>query len=272
LSIQRFGRAPDTNQDVGPIFVNAGATPQATANDIATAINAIAGLTATVSVNPAEIRPWTGASQLGSADIIITDSHNGRVTITNLSGNDIQDQNQLVNVCNVSSTFATLNALTNYHVGSQDERNLYKTYSTGDDRIDIFVVRNFRNQPHLVGFTVCAQTDLDASRRPMSGMFNNIVMRKDASDADGGFPYALPHEIGHALLDCALHADSNHQLMFPTTANANDVNDAKRLVGYDPPSENWENLVTNASLAVVSQRIRMNTLTRLQAKAGGLFH
>jgi hypothetical protein len=271
VSVQRFGKAGDTNQAVGPILVNAGATPEATANDIVTAINAVSGLTAKVSVNPAEVRTATGASQLGSADILIADSQNGRVTITNLSGSDQQDQDQIVSVCNVKSTFSTLNDLTNYHVGSQNERNLYKTYSSGTNRLDIYVVKNFDSQPNLVGFTVCAQTDLDASRRPMAGMFNNIVMRQDASDSNNGFPYALPHEIGHALLDCALHADSKFQLMFPTTANASDVDDAKRLVGYDPPANNWENLVTNASLAVQSKRIQMNTITRVQSKSSGLF-
>jgi hypothetical protein len=82
----------------------------------------------------------------------------------------------------------------------------------------------------------------------------------------------LPHEIGHALLDCAQHADSNHQLMFAKTFPFKDVNDAKRLLGLDPPAFNWTNLVTNATLAVVNQRIRMNTLSRLLDKSSGLMN
>jgi hypothetical protein len=273
VSVQRFGKGTDINtQAVSPVLVNAGATPEATANDIVTAINGVDGLTARVSVNPAEVRTGSGASQLGSADILITDSQNGRVTIPNISGADVQDQDQTVSVSNLSLIFAVRNDLANYHVGSQHERNLFKMLDTGDDRLDIFVVSSFDSRPTLVGFTVTAQTDLDASRRPMSGMFNSIVMRTDASDSTDGFPYALPHEIGHALLDCAQHADGSRQLMFPTTAPFNDVNDARRLLGLDPPATNWNNLITNASLAVVNQRIRMNTLSRLLDKSSGLMN
>jgi hypothetical protein len=225
-----------------------------------------------VSVNPAEVRTGSGASQLGSADILITDSQNGRVTITNISGADVQDQDQTVSVSNLSLIFSIRNDLENYHVGSQHERNLYKMLDTGDDRLDIFVVSTFDSRPTLVGFTVTAQTDLDATRRPMSGMFNTIVMRADASDNTDTFPYALPHEIGHALLDCAQHADSSRQLMFPTTAPFKDVNDARRLLGLDPTAFNWNNLITNAGLSVVNQRIRMNTLSRLQDKSTSLMN
>jgi hypothetical protein len=269
VNVQRFGNGTDANQDVSPILINAGDTPETTANAIATAVNGISGLTAKVSVNPAEVRPST-ASQSGSADILISDGQNGRVTLTNLTAAAQQDQDQVVAINNVGLTFAVRNAFADYHVGSPDERNLYKTYDTGDDRLDIFVVNNFDSRPQLVGFTITAQTDADASRRPMSGMFNTIVMRLDASDANNGFPYALPHEIGHALLDCAMHADDKHELMFSITANPVDVDDSKRLIGVDPPATNWENMTTNASLAVVTERIRMNTETRVQLKSSSL--
>jgi hypothetical protein len=272
VNVQRFGNGQDLNQDVSPITVNPSATPEATANDIANAINAISGLSAKVSVNPAEVRQGSGASQLGSADILITDSQKGRVTITNLSAATVQDQTQTVSVCNLGRFLVVRNDLTNYHVGSPEERNLFKMLDTGDDRLDIFIVSGFRDRPSLVGFTVVASTDLDASRRPMSGMFNSIVMRANASDDTDALPYALPHEIGHALLDCATHADSSHQLMFPTTADFKDVNDAKRLLALDPPATNWQNVVTNSSLAVVTQRIRMNTISRLQDKGGTLLN
>lgn len=271
VSVQRFGQGTDVNnQAVGPILVNAGATPEATANDIATAINGVNGLTARVSVNPVEVRTGSNASQLGSADILITDGQKGRVTITNISGDDIQDQDQKVTVSNLELIVSVRSQLANYHVGSPNERNLFKMLDTGDDRIDIFVVTSFKDEPTLIGFTVTAQTDLDPSRRPMSGMFNSIIMRAKACDDTDGSPYALPHEIGHALLDCAEHADGSHQLMFAKTISAKDVNDPKRLIGLDPPGFNWHNIVTNAALHVVSQRIRMNTLSRLQDKAQGL--
>ena len=117
-----------------------------------------------------------------------------------------------------------------------------------------------------------AQSDLDANRQPLSGMFNTIVMRADSADDTDNQPYALPHEIGHALLDCALHADSSRQLMFPTLINITDVNDPKRLIAIDPPATNWENMISRPDGSTGSQRIRMNTLARVLDKSSGLLH
>ncbi|PYT16345.1 MAG: hypothetical protein DMG59_10715 [Acidobacteria bacterium] len=267
IRVQRFGAAPDSVHVVPPMNINAGDTPEATAGRIRDAINAIPGLSARVSVNPPEV-----GDPNGSADILITDSQNGRITITDLSSVIDQDSTQIVAVSDVNLNFLIRNGFGDYHVGHPHERNLYKMLDTGDDRIDIFVVQSFDGRPNLLGFTVTAQSDLDANRQPLSGMFNTIVMRADSADDTDNQPYALPHEIGHALLDCALHADSSRQLMFPTLINITDVNDPKRLIAIDPPATNWENMISRPDGGTGSQRIRMNTLARVLDKSSGLLH
>jgi hypothetical protein len=255
--------------------VNAGDDPATTAGNIAAAINQIPGLTATVSVNPAEVRgpiPAGGAVPPGSADILIRDGNKGRITITNLTALANQDSAQVISISDLSLNLIHRNALTNFHVGSPHQRNLYKMLDTGDDRIDMFIIQNFPNDPNLAGLTLCRQTDLDASRSPMSGMMNSMAIRADSADGTDFLRFIIPHEIGHVLLDCALHADSGRQLMFPNLTEAFAVTDPKRLTALDPPATNWQNVISQPDLTVTTQRIRMNTLTRLSDKSSDLMH
>jgi hypothetical protein len=267
INVQRFDGTNFGPINVPPVTVLPGATPDATANLIKAAIEQTPGLTATVSVNPAEV-----GDPRGSADILIRDAGGGRITITNLTAQAQQDTQQVVAVNSVGLAFNIRNALADYHVGHPDERNLYNTFDTGASRIDIFVAQSFVGRPNLLGFTVCSQTDLNATRQPLDAVRNTIIMRQDSADGTNFQRYALPHEVGHVLLDDAMHADNSRQLMFPTLHGAVDVNDPKRLIGVDPPATNWENLVSSPDDRVITRRIRMNALSRVLDKAQGLRH
>jgi hypothetical protein len=271
IHVQRFGVAPDSDHVIAPITVNAGDTPEVTAGRIAAAISLLPGLTATVSVNPVEANGVAGA--VGSADILIRDGSKGRVTITNL-GLAGQDSAQQVTVSKLTLSFLIRNQLSAYHVGSPNERNLYKMLDTGQDRIDVFVVQGFTGSPGLRGFTLPSQSDMNAAHQPLPEMRNTIVMRTAAVDNTTNTPYSFPHEIGHILTDDGLHADDGPQLMFGggTTPALTDVNDSRRLIALDPPATNWDTIVSHADGTIGTGRLRMNTLSRLQEKARGLLH
>jgi hypothetical protein len=271
VRVARFGVAPDSVHNVPAITVNAGDSPEATANRIAAAINLLPGITATVSVNPAEAHGVAGA--LGSADILLRDASKGRIRVTGLTQIG-QDATQTVQVNKLSLSFNIRNASPDYHVGSPDERNLYKMLDTGQNRIDVFVVQSFNGAGGLRGFTVPAQSDLIPAHQPLPEMQNTIVMRAASVDNTTNTPYSFPHEIGHILTDNGMHADDGPQLMFGggTTPALTDVNDSRRLIALDPPNPNWDSLVSNADGTVGTGRLRMNTLPRLQDKARGLLH
>lgn len=278
ISVNRFGRAPNSVHNIGPFNVPAGNTPAATANLIRTRVNAIPGLQATVSVNPAEVfntvhNPDGTTTDRQSADVLFTDTTaNGRITITNLTALNNQDAAQGVAVNSLNMNIAIRNGNDDYHVGSTDERNLYKPLDTGDRVIDLYVVQGFTGRPNLLGFTVPECKEMNPNRRLMTTMMNTIVMRQDSSDGSNTQPYALPHEIGHVLLDNSRHADSRRQLMFPTLADAADVNDTKRLIGRTPPAANWNHDRENPNGSVGSQRVRLNAVQRVLATSAHLMH
>lgn len=273
MRVQRFGGGADSVHVVLPININANDTPEATAGRLRDAINAVPGFAAEVSVNPPEV-----GMALGSADVLIRENSGGRVTVTNLTSLAEQDSNQEVGIGAVSLNFLKRNDSTNYHVGHPQERNLYKMLETGSDRLDIFVIQSFDGEPNLWGFTVTAQSDLNANQQPLDSIKNTVAVRVDSADGSQHGPYLLPHEIGHALLDCALHAldnpaNTSFQLMRPFTLDSwVDVNDPKRLIAHDPPANNWFNWVGQPDGTIAEQRIRMNTLTRVRTKSAGLLH
>jgi hypothetical protein len=165
------------------------------------------------------------------------------------------------------------NAFSNYHVGHPEERNLFKAMRTGrDDVIDIVVVNTIAGTT-LNGFTVCENKHLNENRRLPDDMKNCIMIDTGSADANMSSVFILPHEIGHSLLDDALHADSNRQLMFPTMqALSTAVTNTKRLHSVDPVANNWDQIRQNANGSLGTQRFRMNVRRRVRDTSGHLLH
>jgi hypothetical protein len=278
IDVQRFGRSPDSTHVVVAFQVPAGNTPEDTANLIASHVNALPGVRARVSVNPAEVfnsilNPDGTTTDRQSADVLFTDLvSGGRITITNLTGIPNQDSAQIVEISSLTPDLSIRNGNDDYHVGHPEERALYKPLDTGDQVIDLYVLRSFSGRPNLLGFTVPECKEMNGNRRLMSGMMNTIVMRRDSADGTSNQPFALPHEIGHVLLDNSLHADSNHQLMFATAINNGNVQDPKRLIGRTPPANNWDHDLQNPNGSVGSQRVKLNAVDRVRTTSAHLLH
>lgn len=277
IRVQRFGGAANPPpQVVPPLNVPAGSTPLQTANLIKAAIDALPGLSAVVRDNPPEVDDL-----VGSEDVLIFsgDIPPGRITVTNLSAIANQDSTQLVAVSNLSLIMQRRNFFNDYHVGHPEQRNLYKMLDTGDQVIDIFVLSSM---PGLAGLTVPEQNHLNANRRLVSGMMNTIVLARTAADgpqADGSFsnPYALAHEIGHALLDDGLHADNLQELMQggflgPPLGTAQAMPDPKRLIGRNPAAANWDQMQQNPDGTLAVGRLQMNAVARVQATSADLLN
>jgi hypothetical protein len=276
ISVQRFGGAADSTHTVGPMDIPAGNTPEQTANLIRDAINSLPRLSASVSLNPPEVGLVAGAADAtltsGSADIVIKESSGGRVTLTNLTPLATQDTAQHVAIANVSLNLNIRNQFGNYHVGHPEERNLYKMLDTGDNVIDIFVLTSI---PGLLGFTLCENKHLNANRQAMTGMKNTVALDQGGADGTPSNPYVIAHELGHILLDNALHADSNRQLMVggflgPPIGSAQAFTNPKRLTGLDPTANNWDQMRQNANGTVGSQRFRMNARRQVRETSGHL--
>ena len=271
LNVQRFGGAANSVHVVPPITypspANPGAdTPADTANLIIAAINALPGLSARPSRNNPEVGSFDG-----SVDILIRDALGGRVTITNMTAVANQDTFQQISSAGVGANGAGIiniqirNALTNIHVGHPEQRALCKQLDTGDQVIDIQVV----NTIAFRGFTVAEMAHQDATRRPLAGMINQIIMHQNSADGTPNNPFSLPHEIGHIMTDNELHSLVNTELMTNggTSALSSNIQDSKRIVEFAPTVDNWEETVQNADAdrTIGTQHIRQNAVARIQA-------
>jgi hypothetical protein len=271
LTVQRFGGAANSVHVVPAITYPSAANPTAdapadTANLIVAAINAIPNLQATPSLNNTEVGNFDG-----SVDILIRDQLGGRVTITGVTPNASQDVFQLILATGVGANVAGTidiqirNALTDIHVGHPEQRALCKQLDTGDQVIDIQVV----NSIPFRGFTLAEMAHQDATRRPLTGMINQIIMNQNSADGTPANPFSLPHEIGHILSDNEFHSLVNTELMTgngTSVASAN-IQDSKRIVEFSPTVDNWEESVQNADadLTVTVNHIRQNAVARIQA-------
>jgi hypothetical protein len=256
LSVQRFGGGTSTVHNIAPFNVPAGSTPQQTAALIQHSVAAIPGVTATVSPNPAEV-----CDPDGSCDVFFSEASGGRVTIKNMTPAAAQDGDQKAIAVGLTMTVRRRNGNDDYHVGHPEQRNLVKSLDTpGDLVIDVTVIDAFPVAT-LMGFTVPELKNLDADRRPVSGVKNSIIMARRASTSGDGIPFALAHEIGHVLTDEGRHALANPELMFPKTpVNASSTNDSKRIVEHTPATDNWEITVqhTDANRTVGGRQTRLN--------------
>ena len=109
----------------------------------------------------------------------------------------------------------------------------------------------------------------DATRRPLTGMINQIIMHQNSADGTPNNPFSLPHEIGHIMTDNELHSLVNTELMTNggTSAVSSNIHDSKRIVEFAPTVDNWEETVQNADAdrTIGTQHIRQNAVARIQA-------
>ena len=267
ISVQRFGKSPDTVHPVAPITVPAGSTPSQTAALIKQQIDALPGLSATSSPNSPE-----HGDPDGSCDLMIRDAASGRITITNVTADASQDEDQNIAAVALTMTVNFRNGDNDYHVGHPEQRTLVKALDTpGDVVLDIQVVDVI---PGLRGFTVPERKSFHADRQPVSGVKNSIIMEKLSSDSSATNPFSLPHEIGHILTDEGLHSRVTTELMTGsgTDATSSGVTDSKRILEHVPAAINWDVQVQNPNGSVGSAGARINATNQVNVTSAHLLH
>lgn len=216
----------------------AGATPGQTAAALAAIINASGSLTARVVQNP----PTLEAAVLqGSADVIITDTAGGRITI---AGTVSTDATQTLKVGRVNTAvlrgWGAPGDNNNWVVGSIQQRTLLQAYDQGADRVELFVVGTFvtgeRGQAMIPGAFYAAGKQALAQVRRSAFVIQTVM------DGTPNNPFSAPHETGHVMID-AIHATVATELMTNGgTSAANAVGGSKRYsataVLYDSPAIN----------------------------------
>lgn len=265
LNVQRFNGAANSVHPIAPFDIPAGSTPQQTANLIKQKIDAIAGLTATASIN----HPETGNPD-GSCDVLIREASGGQVTVTLMNAN--QDQDQKVQAFTLGMTIQKRNSGTTYHVGHPEQRNLVKSLDTpGDVVIDIQVVDVV---PGTRGFTVPEMKVLIANRQPVSGVKNSIIMPSNSTDSSVNNPFSLPHEIGHIMTDEGLHSTDNTQLMRSgTSGTSSAVDDSKRILEHQPDANNWQQTTQNPDGSInFGGSQALNAVAQILITSGHLLH
>jgi len=254
ILVQRFG-GTDTTTVIAPFAVPAGSTPLATAGLIVKAVQGTPDVTATVSPNPPEV-----GDPDASCDVLFS-AAGGRVTIVSLTPPANQDSDQKVQAIGLTMTVNRRNADDDYHVGHPEQRDLVKSLNSASDNvIDVTVIDAFPSAT-LMGFTVPELKQLDADRRPLTGVKNSIIMCQRASKAGDEIPFALAHEIGHVLTDEGRHALPTAELMFHITpVNSVSTADSKRVVEHVPAANNWQITVqnTDANRTVSGKNSKLN--------------
>ena len=206
-------------QVIGPIPTVAGAKPEAMANALAALV--AAPYVAAVTVNPAGFGDPVANR---SADILVT-VPGGLVTIDQEISTDAR-QVLAIGRPNI----AVLDGFGNdFLIGSSQQRALLKTYDTGDDRIDIFVIQTFvsgdRGQAMMDGASI------DARRPAIAPVRFSVFISQQATDGTDANFASLPHEMMHVSEDLvhAIGARSDHQLMRGGTSGAVSEPATKRI-------------------------------------------
>lgn len=206
----------------------AAATPLTTAAALAAQL--AAPFTAVVSQNPARFNDPVGRR---SADIVITEAGGARVTIDRVVSSDSRQ----------TLTVGRPNALTfqewdgnNWLVGSIEQRTILKNYDTGDDRVDLFVIRNFID-PNLLGAAMMSGHRVDPQRSAITQVKWSAFVDVRSSDGTDTFPGVIAHEGMHVIAEVMHAQGAPRQVMHPTADQSNAVNTAKRVrdggVTYD---------------------------------------
>lgn len=213
---------------IGPFTPTAGDKPIKTANAIRTLITA--PYSAVISENPARFNDPVGRK---SADLIINEASGARVTITILSN---ADSRQKIAVGRPNPLTMQEWDGNNWLIGSIEQRTILKNYDTGDNRLDLFVIRNFV-APTLLGAAMMSGHKVDPARRAITQVKWSAFVDIRSSDGTDGFPHVIPHEAMHVVGE-VMHATSDPaQIMNPTAQPAHNVGDPKRVrdsgVTYD---------------------------------------
>ena len=215
----RITAPANPTQVIGPITTVAGATPAVTAATLAALI--APPYTATVTVNPPGFTDPVGNR---SADIVVTLPGNVVVTIDQEFSSDAR---QVLAIGR--PTPAALQGFgPDFLIGSIQQRALLKTYDTGDDRVDVFVVQrvaNVRGQAMMHGITI------DPARPAIAPVrFSLFVIAATMDSTDANFA-TLPHEMGHVLMDLihAIGDRRDQQLMRNGTSAAIAETATKRI-------------------------------------------
>lgn len=261
-------------QHVGPHVPLAGDTPMVTANHLASLIAADVKFQArTVQNNyfmtPAPLPPpgtpppppgTPAMVQGGAADLIITDPAGGRVRITALTSTDPA---QTADVARVNpKAFLGFTNYTHWWSGSMAQRCILQTYDTGDDRIDIVVVRRI-DGPGVPGANfgeaMIFGSYLPAGARGTPKVLNSVYIDRACMNGSDKHPDVISHECGHVLLD-AIHAIPTTEIMYSRNVSINHpVHASKRFdensVQFDDPP----------NMLVQETRIRLLAAGMMQA-------
>jgi hypothetical protein len=190
-------------QVIGPIATVAGTKPAGTAAALAALV--AAPYVANVSENPAGFNDPVGNR---SADIVIT-VPGGLVTIDQEISTDAR-QVLTIGRPNIASLQGFGN---DFLIGSSQQRALLKTYDTGEDRVDVFVVQTIASGDR--GQAMMHGTSIDRARPAIAPVRFSVFVNARSMDASDDDFVNLAHEMGHVLTDLihATGARSNQQLM-----------------------------------------------------------
>jgi hypothetical protein len=205
FTINAAGKA---SQVIGPITPAAGQKPIKTARALEKLIKS--PYKAVVTQNPARFVDPVGSR---SADIVITEETGVRVTISApVSG----DSRQTLRVGRVNSmnleSWAVPAGNNNWNVGSLQQRTVLKNHDSGDDRVDVFVVKVLSGGNG--GEAMMSNHRIDPDRRSISQVKWSVFIIASMMDGTNQDPFALSHEVGHVTAE-VVHTDNveNEQLM-----------------------------------------------------------
>jgi len=199
---------------------SAGATPVETAVMVAAALRH-AGFATVVTENPAA---EFGAGR--SADIVVRDKQGKLVTLSNDNGAALSTDGQqsiVIGQVDLGDGLSEFNNMT-ASAGSLEERALLKAIVDNDpSTIDIVVVNRF----------AFGTRQGEAFIRSGGGPIHNVVILDRTGLRQEHTAFALPHELGHVLLNQPYHPDNVGPdapwLLMDADSNAGTVTGPKRL-------------------------------------------
>lgn len=176
------------------VVTHSGEAPVEIAHDAARALQT-AGFRATVSPNA---RVAQGAFR--TADVLVRKADGSLVDLTPVGSNPLSTDPTLpvcignVDLASGLRHFQDLDAAS----GTLEERTLVKAYEDGDpSTIDVFIVPSFEKTGRI------GESFIDGD----GSSIQNVVIVDRLAILSGSRAYALPHELGHVLLDMPGHPD-----------------------------------------------------------------
>jgi hypothetical protein len=217
------------------ITTDANDYPVDTATKLVNEINgAFVGPVARVSGN----KPLKGKSH-GSADIVVGDPAKQAVVLSVLTNGDGR---QKVRVARLTSEIVEDFDGNHSWIGTPDERLLVKNYSSGTDRIDLFIVGGLQhgqgaNLSTNLGeaFRPRIVSGEPVDQRPIDEMINSVIMKTRGLNGTD-FQSTLCHEFAHVLMDMGAHPKIKTEILSGTTETGVDespVNGPKRVSAWE---------------------------------------